>query len=300
MRDSLSMSKTRLPKDTRELNIRNIDNFYLKFLKAARYEDDDKFKFFHTHKGKVRYQIKADFSKVNFKEINDRYYQGLESLYDKSLQKLVFKPQWRMVVGLGSVSVYEVSMTLHHIYGFPYIPGSAVKGITRSWVINEAFGEDEKGELDLIRAEKRALQDKEFCDIFGCPEKDFYEQENEGKAHYSSYYKESRKGNIIFFDAMPMQKPKIEVDVMNPHYGDYYKDPKHKPPGDYYNPTPIYFLTVADTPFVFYIASSEKGKDISQHIVKGKSISDWLQEALTEHGIGAKTAVGYGLMKYSN
>ena len=27
-------------------------------------------------------------------------------------------------------------------------------------------------------------------------------------------------------------------------------------------------------------------------------VGDWLKKALEEHGIGAKTAVGYGLMKY--
>ncbi len=37
----------------------------------------------------------------------------------------------RLAVGLGAGSVLETSLTLHRIYGFPIIPGSALKGITR-------------------------------------------------------------------------------------------------------------------------------------------------------------------------
>src|SRR6266478_3484885 len=34
----------------------------------------------------------------------------------------------RMIVGLGSESVLETSISLHRTYGVPYIPGSALKG----------------------------------------------------------------------------------------------------------------------------------------------------------------------------
>ncbi len=36
---------------------------------------------------------------------------------------------WRLLVGWGSNPALEAGMTLHHLYGFPYIPGSAVKGL---------------------------------------------------------------------------------------------------------------------------------------------------------------------------
>src|SRR4051812_25489068 len=35
----------------------------------------------------------------------------------------------RMVVGLGAESVLETAISLHRIYGVPYIPGSALKGL---------------------------------------------------------------------------------------------------------------------------------------------------------------------------
>jgi hypothetical protein len=39
----------------------------------------------------------------------------------------------RMIVGLGDESVLETSIALHHTYGVPYIPGSALKGLASSY-----------------------------------------------------------------------------------------------------------------------------------------------------------------------
>ena len=46
---------------------------------------------------------------------------------------------WRMVVGLGGETVLETDLTLHHLYGFPYIPGSALKGLTRAYAAGEVY-----------------------------------------------------------------------------------------------------------------------------------------------------------------
>src|SRR5579875_2121812 len=45
--------------------------------------------------------------------------------------------EWRMVVGLGGESVLETNITLHHLYGLPIVPGSALKGLTRAYVMAE-------------------------------------------------------------------------------------------------------------------------------------------------------------------
>src|SRR5207245_4481556 len=39
----------------------------------------------------------------------------------------------RMIVGLGSESVLETSISLHRTYGVPYIPGSALKGLAANY-----------------------------------------------------------------------------------------------------------------------------------------------------------------------
>src|SRR6266702_2303534 len=55
---------------------------------------------------------------------------------------------WRMVVGLGGETVLETDLTLHHLYGIPYIPGSALKGLTRAYAAGEkVYIEDANGKL---------------------------------------------------------------------------------------------------------------------------------------------------------
>jgi CRISPR-associated protein Cmr6 len=67
------------------------------------------------------------------------------------------------------------------------------------------------------------------------------------------------------------------------------------------SPNPIPFLTVADTPFQFLFGS--KDFEINQKLWafeeggEAKTLSEWLKYALENHGIGAKTAVGYGYMQ---
>lgn len=287
--DSFDISKTKLPEDTKKIldDFKNVDNFNLKINKLARFEND-KFKFFETDRRGVLYPIRTNFSDSFIMNTAKRYYGSIKRFNLKFSEDLVLKTEWRMVIGMGNESVYETSMTLHHIYGIPYIPGSAIKGVVRSHIITEAFAEAEKDQGDSKKIEERSLSDPGFCDIFGCPQK--------------SFYKESRQGKIIFFDAFPLSKPQIKPDVMNPHYGPYYSDSSGTvPPADYHNPKPIFFLTVVDTEFRFIIGIKEKDNNtIQQGEFKDKypleTAYECMKKALCEHGIGAKTAVGYGYM----
>jgi CRISPR-associated protein Cmr6 len=257
-------------------------------------QESDKFQFYKTDRGKIIFEPKVKFdSKIIDQIIID------EKSYAKSLLKkedsfktISFKPNWRIVVGLGSESVYETSITLHHIYGIPYIPASSIKGIVRSWIINTVFGKD-----DLHFAEGRAIEDKSFCDFFGCPAELKIKQEGKKDKIFESFYTKSegkkkgdRMGKLVFLDAFPTTEPKIEVDIMNPHYPEYYSG--NKPPTDTQNPVPIPFLTVAKTNFQFIVGT--KGSSLQKYKIDNRSIDDWLKEALSVHGIGAKTAVGYG------
>lgn len=181
---------------------------------------------------------------------------------------------WRMIVGLGNANVLETSMTLHRLYGFPYIPGSAVKGITRSyafWQIAEhlqiADQKERLQQLDklLLEGGKSNLDViQQFQQIFGTT------------AH---------QGSVIFFDALPLELPKLELDIMNPHYSKYYDGTE--PPADWLEPTPIPFLTVGKgSAFRFYFASQDS--------TLLPTVRSWLHSAVSELGIGAKTRAGYG------
>jgi len=211
-------------------------------------------------KGKFFKLIQSEINKLN-RTKKDIFAKRLRDVFELlkaqnyKVEVMKYKVQWRLVIGLGGTHPYETSMTFHHIYGIPYIPASAVKGVTRNWVIQEKFGSEEK-----------ALECKEFKEIFGTQEK---------------------QGKVIFFDAYPVEDIHLAIDIMNPHYPEYYVGKEF--PTDWQNPRPIKFLTVENTKFQFLLASEEKGL-----LDKAKA---WLKEALKESGIGAKTSLGYGIFE---
>ena len=321
--------KTCLPNDTRELLLNNdIDNYSLKINKAAFFNEDarpkPKFEFFKATKRRDEHTkfILPNFENINFKRFENKY---AKLNYFNST--FLLKQNWRLAIGLGHESVYETSITLHHIYGIPYIPASSIKGVVRSWIITEVFGEkaatNEEADYPFVNAEYRALVNSEkFCEIFGCPKdikkvvfkdgKPVYKRDKYGKLT-NKYQKEEKAtgvalknkkgestehiGSITFFDAFPTEEPTIEPDIMNVHYPEYYGK-ENIAPTDYQNPVPIIFLTVKDTQFQFVIGSKKERLDSFE--IAGKKIDWWLKDALENHGIGAKTAVGYGRMKETN
>jgi CRISPR type III-B/RAMP module RAMP protein Cmr6 len=173
-------------------------------------------------------------------------------------ETLSLETEGRFVAGLGYDSPMEVGCTLHPLYGFPYLPGSSVKGVAR------AYAEEvvEASEDDLY-------------DVFGSVSK-----------HESDSQK--RQGKVWFFDAVPSRPPRLEVDVMTPHYGDYYTADDVTPPGEWHDPTPVPFLTVAsDTSFRFPLAARDDALL--------EQAANWLKQGLFWLGAGGKTSSGYGL-----
>lgn len=136
------------------------------------------------------------------------------------IARFAARPTSRFVVGLGAAHVQEVSITLHRIFGFPIIPGNALKGLTRAYV-----------ELVL----KKTETDAEFLSIFG-------NQESRGK--------------VVFFDAVPLSDGFVlQRDVMTPHYSAYYQG--SAPPADYLKPVPVLFYVVENVNFLFALGSTD-------------------------------------------
>jgi CRISPR-associated protein Cmr6 len=188
---------------------------------------------------------------------------------------------WRLVIGLGASHPQETSMTIHHIYGIPYIPGSAIKGVTRHWAIlkfAEEISKSENSEFEkAIERVSKALENGEKMDL--------KVEDLEFNQLIEIFGTQKQQGKVIFFDAYPAGEIKLKIDIMNPHYPKYYSE--GQVPADWQNPVPIKFLTVEDTKFQFYLVSK------SEDLLK-KSL-ELLKEALKYHGIGAKTALGYGI-----
>lgn len=208
----------------------------------------------------------------------------------------------RLVVGLGSTSVLESSIKLHHIYGVPYIPSSAIKGVLRAYKMWELSDWN----LELFKAfefaislvyEKCKSPDTEFSKKLNeinskelnseqrvlIEKKDeIIKKKNELFNFLSIFGSQSVKGSLIVFDAFPEIFKGFDIDIMNPHYPEYYQG--NEPPADWQNPTPIKFLAIPKgTRFNFYFLNPYEHLETD------------LKNALSVFGIGAKTSLGYGI-----
>lgn len=253
------------PSDTRTIVNRNaISNFAVRYHHFLENEQEG---------GRVKFSIDAmtlGDSQGTIVHLRDRQTNQLNYLVKGYHYFCEFyEVDWRMIIGLGGEHVQETNMMFDHIYGIPYLPGSAFKGVVRSWVIQEDFGNDEKLAMqDIQPGDSTDLEEKKknFLDVFGGP----------GSA-----------GKVQFLPAYPIDNVTLSLDIMNPHFSDYYTGTSL--PTDTQNPKPIKFLTVEQTPFRFVLLSKE------QHLAK--IAEGWVHKTLRGKGLGAKTAVGYGYFR---
>lgn len=138
----------------------------------------------------------------------------------KTLQgaKFTAKTEGRLVAGTGRSHPIEVGFAWHHTLGVPYIPGSGLKGIVKTWA--EEW-ENRKLE-DLLGVMERVGQ-VVFLDAL--PTEPVTLKADVMTPHYSDYY----------------QDPSGKT-----------------PPGDWLSPNPIPFLTVADgQEFLFAVVPAD-------------------------------------------
>lgn len=180
---------------------------------------------------------------------------------------LTVTTNWRFISGLGTAHPYEAGFIWHRTLSVPYLSGSSVKGLMRAWA-------EQWGGLP---------EQQEITRLFGAEKE------------------EACCGALIIFDALPTKPPKLEVDILNPHYSEYYKD--GKPPADYLSPKPVFFLTVAaGHEFEFFLAPRKdfylNQPKTTKHTAEEdlKTAKTLLSNALVCLGAGGKTAVGYGQM----
>ncbi|WP_297457209.1 type III-B CRISPR module RAMP protein Cmr6 [Persephonella sp.] len=247
-----------------------------------------------------------------------RYVSAIKNLENNThiVREKRFKPEYKLIIGLGSPSIYEVSMTLHHIYGIPYIPGQAIKGVLRNYVINafKCFNLNEEERLEIAKKISNNKELKNFEELGKEERQKVYKEtskEKENKALKDELFKfvfgsQDNQGNIVFFDAFPDGEITIDIDIMNNHFPEYYD--KGNPPTDWQKLNPVKFLVVKNTPFRFFIGM-KKGINMppdlkkfgSEELITTKDelinyIFELLKEALEFNGIGARTSIGYGYL----
>lgn len=214
------------------------------------------------------------------------------------------KTDWRMVVGLGRKGPLEAGFTFN-AYGFPVIPGSSLKGITHAFALQQLY--------ELVKAYQKSIKKlEEILDLEDekpgdPPDKKTFQKSWRTELKGASveaydlaveirtvFGNQSCAGLGVFFEAIPTSKPKLELDIMNPHFNDYYQ--KTGMPKDSDNPVPIYFITVAPgTEFRFAIGW--RRQPAAADLALQEKAKDWLIEGLKTLGAGAKTSAGYGYFK---
>ena len=238
-----------------------------------------------------RKDVKKEDSKKNYSSLlaelvrdgskNDAYFcdeklKGLMDLLNQRNKGLMesfpfhkeylFNPYDKLILGDGTGAYLRAQpLRLHPLYGIPFIPASVIKGTLRSaWISKRYDGDVEKAE----KAE-------DFIDLFGGNGKEI----------------NAREGKLRFFDIFP-NKFEIGLDVQTVHYKEYYSDPTI-PPTDDQITRPVFFMCLRNAEFnIFICCRDEKawngGKGELDHM---------MDEVYKLYGIGAKTALGYGIVK---
>ncbi len=110
----------------------------------------------------------------------------------------------------------------------------------------------------------------------------------------------SYKGALSFWDVFPETAGNsLGLDILNPHHGKYYQD--GATPADCESPVPNFFLVLPPkNRFVFYV-QCEKARLPEMLANRWQNlISVAFTHAFDWLGFGAKTAVGYGQMRWKN
>ena len=132
-----------LLKKARQFKRADIENFALQFTRFWQAEPKEnkqnKHTFIFPGPGDEKL-VFPDKAKALLQQLRQREKERMR-MYAQSypLLEISGKLDWRMIVGLGNEHIKETNMTLHHVYGIPYIPGSAIKGMVRHYFISEVL-----------------------------------------------------------------------------------------------------------------------------------------------------------------
>lgn len=159
----------------------------------------------------------------------------------------------RMVVNLGADNVAEVRVALHHTYGMPYIPGTALKGLAAHYA-NSDMGAD-----------------------WG-----------KGTAAYEAIFGTGKTaGYVTFYDALLIPEDSnpqpLQKDTITGHHQNYNKG-DNVPPADWDRPTIIPFISVHGK-FLIAISGDEKAKHVAMEILRLALLNEGIG-AKTSSGYG--------------
>jgi CRISPR-associated protein Cmr6 len=191
---------------------------------------------------------------------------------------LEFVASSTVLIGLGGDHATETGLTIHHTYGVPYIPGTAVKGLAAHYAHQVWGASDTRWRMATDDDPKTG---ELHATMFGTS---VGELSGGGLIDFSDGWIASPKGSLV-------------PDVMTPHHGDYYMASDDEvdqcPPTDFDNPVPVTFLSAKGT---FFIAISKRDRRLPDEWVD--RAEELVKRSLQEWGIGGKTSADYGRMEF--
>ncbi len=197
---------------------------------------------------------------------------------------------------MGYPSLVENGLLFHHIWCAIH-PWETLKGLARSVFLLAVYKAiKERGNYSLSDIEEAFMSKEGFKDLARIP---ILFEGGEIEKPYEFFKRvfgtKEKRGEIIFFDAFPEKfnpKKHLVVDIMNPHYSEYYTTEGKEPPADWHEPTPIHFLAISGcVSFKVCLGYAPFGKpreDILEIVEK------LLKAGLGNFGVGGKKRKGYG------
>jgi CRISPR type III-B/RAMP module RAMP protein Cmr6 len=192
----------------------------------------------------------------------------------------------RLLINMAGGVMENAGMALDRCFGLPYVPGSAVKGVTRNaalWHLRRMADSAEKRQL--LRCALLAfgfVEDdlkKDFAWAAG--DKSISQEVGRSIAREGSF-----KGLCSFLPAYPTSEENLRIvaEVLTPH-------PRATQSGD---PRPLFFPAVEKgSEFGFACCMQRDIPGIDAAVVLAQ-VKDWMMQAVTGDGVGAKTGAGYG------
>lgn len=241
-----------------------------------------------------RDQLYTQSANMSFSDVYKSAYRRWHTLKPKHKPSLdrEFATRSRLVIGLGGASVHETGLTLHRIYGVPYLPGTALKGLTAAYCRNYPGGSTD------ANAPQFSEQGDVYRALFGGPAL------TDPKT--KTVIKPACAGFISFLDAWLIPPPNdaagigIHTDVLTPHHQNYNGGPtdqeggKFAPPTDFDEPIPVPFLSITGKFCVRLVADTSPSDPNGDKLLQ--LAMDLLEKALSTNGLGGKTTSGYGRM----
>jgi CRISPR-associated protein Cmr6 len=217
---------------------------------------------------------------------NNRFLLDLEASYSDRAVTFVASLGGRLLINMAGGVMENSGMALDRITGLPYIPGTAVKGITRNCALWEIRNESDTS--------KQILMLRHALAIFGFSPNDLARNgdflwvvkgdHNQLDSALQGFNTDTYKGICSFIAAQPTSTENLRIvaEVLTPHFDN--------------NLRPIFFPAV-DTGAAFGFAIIGQRKPHVEDLTRSMLLNQaraWLQLALIQNGIGAKTGAGYG------